>query len=457
MTAPAGCGKTQLIADALTHHTDHKPILILTHTNAGVAALRGRLRKAGVSPQRYSLSTIDGWAIRLIGTFPTRSAADPNVLKLARPGTDYRDIQLAAARILREGHVNDILSASYAHLIVDEYQDCTDSQHAIVSHAADSLPTCILGDPMQAIFGFGRNTIPSWEGAICSFFPPAGELTRPWRWINADAEDLGQWLLDVRRNLYQGNAIDLRDAPDSVCWVRLDGNNDRQKQRNAALVRPPSSDGKVLIIGDKANPGSHRTFASQTPGAVTVEAVDLRDLLNFACSFDLTADNALRRLVEFAKNVMTKVEAPEFLRRIETLNRGAARNPASPAEQAALAFTRAPSVVAAINVLEEIKNKSGVRVYRPTILRTCIEALKLCGGAEDVTLDDAAIRIRERNRILGRPLPKRAVGSTLLVKGLEAEVSVVLKADELEARDLYVAMTRGSKALTICSNSPVLN
>ena len=395
--------------------------------------------------------------MRLIGTFPTRSAADPNVLKLTRPGTDYRDIQVAAARILRERHVNDILRASYAHLIVDEYQDCTDSQHAIVSHAADSVPTCILGDPMQEIFGFGRNAIPSWERDVCRFFPPAGELTKPWRWINADAEDLGQWLLDVRQNLYQRNAIDLLDAPASVCWVQLDGSNDWQKQRNAALVRSPSGDGTVLIIGDKANPASHRTFASQTPGAVTVEAVDLRDLVNFARSFDLSADDALRRLVEFAKNVMTNVEAPEFLRRIDTLNRGAARNPASPAEQAALAFIHAPSLVAAINVLEEIKNKSRVRVYRPTSLRTCVEALKLCSGTEDVSFHDAAIRIRERIAWWDGLCPSGAVGSTLLLKGLEAEVSVVLNADQLEPRDLYVAMTRGSKALTVCSRSPILN
>ena len=43
ITAPAGCGKTQLIADALSRHGSRKPILVLTHTNAGVAALRGRL------------------------------------------------------------------------------------------------------------------------------------------------------------------------------------------------------------------------------------------------------------------------------------------------------------------------------------------------------------------------------------------------------------------------------
>ncbi len=53
-------------------------------------------------------------------------------------------------------------------------------------------------------------------------------------------------------------------------------------------------------------------------------------------------------------------------------------------------------------------------------------------------------------------LPKRAVGSTLLLKGLEAEVAVILNADALDARNLYVAMTRGSKVLMICAQTPTL-
>ncbi len=77
VTAPAGCGKTQLIAEALTRHTATKPILVLTHTNAGVVALRGRLDRAGVPSKAYRLSTIDGWAMRLISTFPARSAHEP--------------------------------------------------------------------------------------------------------------------------------------------------------------------------------------------------------------------------------------------------------------------------------------------------------------------------------------------------------------------------------------------
>jgi superfamily II DNA or RNA helicase len=60
ITAPAGCGKTQLIANALTRHGSAKPILVLTHTNAGVVALRHRLDLARVPAKAYRLSTIDG-------------------------------------------------------------------------------------------------------------------------------------------------------------------------------------------------------------------------------------------------------------------------------------------------------------------------------------------------------------------------------------------------------------
>jgi hypothetical protein len=90
-------------------------------------------------------------------------------------------------------------------------------------------------------------------------------------------------------------------------------------------------------------------------------------------------------------------------------------------------------------------------------LRACLKALQLCGGLDGVTFNEAAIRMREQTRLLGRPLPRRAVGSTLLLKGLEAEVVVVLNAQRLNARNLYVAITRGSRMVTICSPSQILN
>jgi DNA helicase-2/ATP-dependent DNA helicase PcrA len=279
VTAPAGCGKTHLIADAITRHTDAKPILVLTHTNAGVVALRGRLDRAGVPSKAYRLSTIDGWAMRLISTFPTRSNHNPEIIKLVNPAVDYPNIRVAAVNLLKAGHVSDILAASYARLIVDEYQDCSIRQHGIVGYAAQTLQTCVLGDPMQAIFGFGNDNLAKWEEHVCAYFPLAGELTTPWRWINADAEPLGRWLLEVRGRLLRGESIDLRAAPAAVSWVQLDGTEDHQRRLAAARVRPPHNDGRVLIIGDSKNPESQRQFESQTHAAITVEALDLKDLV----------------------------------------------------------------------------------------------------------------------------------------------------------------------------------
>lgn len=457
VTAPAGCGKTHLIAEALTRHRSDKPILVLTHTNAGVVALRGRLDKAGVPSKAYRLSTIDGWAMRLISMFPRRSGHDPNLLNLASPGTDYPNIRVAAAKLLKAGHVADVLKASYARLIVDEYQDCSVRQHAVVGYAAQTLPTCVLGDPMQAIFGFGGDDLATWDEQVCRYFPLVGELTTPWRWINAGAEPLGRWLLEIRGRLVRGEPIDIRTAPAGVTWVHLDGTNDHEKRLEAARVRPSSVNGRVLIIGESTSPDSQRRFASQTPGAVTVEAVDLKDLVAFARRFDPSLPHALQLLAEFAQGVMRNVGAADFVQRVSSLQRGTARRDATDAESVALAFVRDPSHRRAVDVLVEIGKQVGVTPHRPAVFRACIKALQLCAGTEGLTFQDAAVRIREQNRMVGRPLPQRAVGSTLLLKGLEAEAAVVLNADDLDARNLYVAMTRGSQHLVVCSRSPVLN
>lgn len=457
VTAPAGCGKTHLIAEALTQHGSDKPILVLTHTNAGVVALRGRLDNAGVPSKAYRLSTIDGWAMRLISTFPSRSGHDLDLLKLASPGTDYPNIRVAAAKLLKAGHVTDVIKASYARIIVDEYQDCSIRQHAVVAFAAQTLPTCVLGDPMQAIFGFGNDNLATWDKQVCGYFPLMGELATPWRWINAGAELLGRWLLDVRSKLLRGEPVDLRAVPEGVIWVHLDGTNDHEKRLEAARVKPPGADGRVLIIGDSTNPDSQRRFASQTPGAVAVEAVDLKDLVAFAKRFDLASPQALQHLAKFAQSVMRNVGATDFVQRVSALQRGTARNEPNEAERVALTFVGDPLYRRAADVLVEIGKQGGVTPHRPAVLRACIRALHLCEGTEGLTFHDATIRMRELNRLVGRPLPKRAVGSTLLLKGLEAEAAVILNADALDARNLYVAMTRGSQLLVVCSRSPVLN
>ena len=238
---------------------------------------------------------------------------------------------------------------------------------------------------------------------------------------------------------------------------RLPGTEDHNRRLAAARTPAPDRNGSALIIGDSKSPPSQREIARQTPGAVTVENVDLRDLVDFARDLNLTAPDALDRVVQFAGSVMINVGAPDLLRRVDSLQRGTARKEPTEVERVALSFKAGPCTGAAANLLVEIGKEGGVRTHRPAVLIACLKALQTCDGTEGNTFYDAAVRAREQNRLIGRTLPRRAVGSTLLLKGLEADVSIVLNAAEMNARNLYVAMTRGSKALVICSSSPILN
>jgi hypothetical protein len=68
----------------------------------------------------------------------------------------------------------------------------------------------------------------------------------------------------------------------------------------------------------------------------------------------------------------------------------------------------------------------------------------------------AALREREKYRHLGRSLPRRAVGNTLLLKGLETDVSALLHPETMDARNLYVGLTRGARRVVVCSQTPIL-
>ncbi len=98
---------------------------------------------------------------------------------------------------------------------------------------------------------------------------------------------------------------------------------------------------------------------------------------------------------------------------------------------------------------------NGTRVFRPALLFSGIESLR-SAHQKGVTLKEAALQVRENYRAKGRKIPNRGVGSTLLLKGLEAEVVVILNGDQLTKQNLYVAITRGAMRVIVCSSSPIL-
>ena len=164
----------------------------------------------------------------------------------------------------------------------------------------------------------------------------------------------------------------------------------------------------------------------------------------------------LEHVLNFASNVMINTGSANLLARVNTLRHGRELRPASPVESIAVSLAEAPSYSRIADLLVEIGKEHGVRVHRPAILRGGLHLLRVCSDCADVSPTEAAVQERERSRLIGRPLAKRTVGSTLLLKGLEADIGVILDPTEMDRRHLYVAMTRGAKKLLICSRQAAL-
>ncbi|MEM6941554.1 MAG: UvrD-helicase domain-containing protein [Pseudomonadota bacterium] len=444
--APAGCGKTYLIADSLKRNTTSKPILVLTHTNAAVAALRKNLDREDVPRANYRLATIDGWAMRMIGTFPQRSGATPEAL--SKP--DYPTIKDAAIRLLRGRHIDAVLAANYSRLLVDEYQDCLQKQHAIVCELARTLPTCIFGDVLQGIFNFGDVPV-DWNSVVLRDFPLKAELDTAWRWCNAGCKDLGNWLLSIRPVLAAGGKIDLSETPPELEWVKISGANDFEAILKATHHLPEFCRNS-LIVCDGRNKTRQQDIARKTKGASTVENADLSDLTAFAKTFRFNAEDATEVLIVQASKLLRNLGSSNDLKqRFATLKSGTNRNPPTEAEQAVLAFNEERTPRSAARMLSALGNQTGVSPFRKEVFGNLLKALNSTQDPKEFF--DMAVRAREDRRFHSRSLGRISVGSTLLVKGLEADQAVIVDAESLNSKNLYVALTRGAKRIVVCSQS----
>lgn len=177
---------------------------------------------------------------------------------------------------------------------------------------------------------------------------------------------------------------------------------------------------------DPINVNSLHRLTSQIPGATVVENVELNDLVSFSRNFDPGAEGALDLLVRFTASLMTGIGLAALLPRIQSILNGRNRTEPSPLEHATVTYGQAPSLGSAAELLERYSRLPETHLYRPEMLRCCIAALRMAMSGTH-TFHQAVLQIRDKARCSGRPLNRRAVGSTLLLKGLEADVAVLLE------------------------------
>jgi len=461
VVAPAGHGKTHLIAEAVGRSSARQ--LVLTHTYAGVYALRRKMRELSVRSSQHQIDTVASWALRLSLSYPESCA-----WTLERPSGDagWTGVYEACTRLLDKEFVRRIIRASYTGMYVDEYQDCSTLQHSIVLKLARDLPCRVLGDPLQAIFDFGEQRLVNWQRDIEGTGEELGRLETPHRWNIAGAPEIGKWLGTVRQRLESGQPIDLASGlPAEVKFTRCpdDGSLLRAQGNSCRFFRCAPHETVIAIHkGDQAYKAKCHVLAKNVSGAFSsIEEIEGKSLFSFINDVTKakTSKKRLTALVELAGRCMTAVNEnlSDATKRGELVEiRSNTKNP--DVAKAANTYLQDNSSENMVRFLEVLKTLSNVRVARSDLLNRVLGVLRKHTLHPKLTLLEAADKYQGEFRYKGRPVGRRKlIGTTLLVKGLEFQHSIVLDAGSLSRNELYVALTRGAKTLTILSKSSTLN
>lgn len=441
IVAPAGHGKTEIIANVAALG---RRALILTHTHAGVHAIRSRMKRLGVHHSAVAVDTIAGWCMRYAHAFPGVAKPPPDTPKT---GAEWEQLYQGAALALQVSAVREVVVASYDRILIDEYQDCGGSQHSLAIALSGIVPTLIFGDPMQGIFEFAGATL-KWDSEIHPSFPLAGTLNTPHRW-NGKNPALGEWIAETRIRLMKGEAIDLadprityRESNDAFDMATLFEGIDGKEGSFAAI----HCNKRTCYGLAKAASGGYQA----------IEEVAAGRLNEFASAWDrsTTADRRFQAIIGLLSDCFQQKDLAEG----ETVDPDEAEmNSALSEIEAGLGVGNGAE--AAGQFLRLFRKRPRWKLYRSELWRDAERAVSEFAAGRASTMSDAVGSIRQRVSNSGRKLPKRTVSTPLLLKGLEFDHVVVpdaahfAKERKAQAKLFYVAISRATRSLTISSSS----
>lgn len=440
VVAPAGHGKTEIIANVAAMG---RRALILTHTHAGVHAIRARLKRLGIPHARVAVDTIASWCMRYARAFPGIARPPEG---MPQTGEEWNQLYRGATWALGVQAVREVIAASYDRILIDEYQDCHGLQHELAIALSAIVPTLIFGDPMQGIFEFAGATL-SWDGTIHPSFPLAGTLETPHRWAGKNPE-LGQWIAETREKLMRGEAIDLadprityRESDDAFDMGTLFEGIDGKEGSFAAIHC-----NKTIC---------YRLARAANGGYQAIEEVAANRLREFASAWDRAVDGRAR--------VQAFLALSEDCFHKKTPVEGEPADPDDAAVQQAMrdlipGVGEGKGAEAVAHLFSLARKRPRWKLYRNELWRDAERAAtELAAGRAD-TMAAASLGVRQRVSNSGRKMPKRTVSTPLLLKGLEFDHVVIPDAThfanerQAQAKLFYVAISRATRTLTISSS-----
>ncbi len=447
--APAGHGKTEAIAEMVALTQGHQ--LILTHTNAGVFALQKRLQKKEVDPKKYSVQTIAAFCMRWCMAYPKTAEIDKNVTPQIDAKAFYKQLYPGTGKIFSNKWTRSVLANSYSGLFVDEYQDCTIEQHAVVCSMLPCFPVRILGDPLQGIF-YWAGTLVDWKTLI---FPIEEPLTYPWRWEKTNPE-LGLWIRNMRFKLLaalDGNSVSI-DLINFPSFVQIVSPNDADLSFIMKSTQPFRS---VIYLTNLEN--QQKLFARLSGGIFTTdETQECKELHEFAWKMDRLAgcERALA-VMNFSADCATKIKA-ELGAYYKNLEKNCKN------------FSRIKKHKVASEIIEEICNsrfneispllqwfnwiekEPQFKIFRKELFFEVKHCIKYA-SENTITFEDSARLIRNNNYCKKNSYSSRYLSSrTVLSKGLEFECVIIDLKTPMKAQDFYVALSRATKKIIIVTD-----
>jgi hypothetical protein len=482
LIAPAGYGKTHTIAECLRYTNGRQ--LILTHTHAGVASIKDKIKKSNIEYASYNIETISSFAQKYLhafytgGDIPEQGARDYHAFVIQK-----------AEEIFRSPMVKQVITTSYEGLFVDEYQDCTKDQHAMITALSVVLPTHILGDPMQGIFDFNGDAV-DFETDLNEFniFP---DLSTPQRWYReGNSRGLGDILKEYREQLKLLRPISLTSSAENGFHVVTTRPGDmldpksKYRQGLKTLIQNPNNrpeyESLLIIVpeyaeiknnGDSVPKGNikHRaqirTQIDYSKSLKLLEAIDDRTFYSIAKNADGLIEGIAR-----AKNKVTRIKKDGLAIIFNKtdidiwFNDNGLKNKRGEEEKERSiniqikmdAFFSSPSAANLSGIILEAKTGLKLKYKRDEIIFSFLRALK---EAEqfNIPVYEAMKKSRDTIRRSGRKIHGKCIGTTLLTKGLEFDTVVILDAHKFECpKHLYVAMTRCCVKLIIFTERATL-
>lgn len=463
LIAPAGYGKTYSIVECLKYTEGRQ--LILTHTHAGVAAIKNKIKESAIESYKYHIETISSYAQKYVNAFYIGDDVP------AQEGREYFTFVIEkACDLFCIDQVKRVVKATYSGLFVDEYQDCSKTQHKMIMLLSSVLPTHILGDPMQGIFDFNGEIV-DFDSDIEGF--EISRLDTPYRWYNSRSNDLGDALNRIRlilekkqsidlNNFSKINGLNIHNIPSENIW------QPRGEYRNKLTSLISNSESLLILVPNtyrKSNIDSRKKLKSQidyTQSLALIEAIDDKDLYKVAKNIDEIIDTSASNINQIKDKVLSPLFNSSSINEwfnnngLKTKRDSAEKDKSNAMKRDLDNFITSPSSLAMLAIIRNLKGKFNFRYGREELLRGVIKALETA-NYENITVYDGMRQHRNTIRRVGRKIFGKCLGTTLLTKGLEFDTVAILDAHEFDCpKHLYVALTRCCKNLIIFTDTMIL-